>query len=86
MSFAPRSRPFSYNSFRSVGNKRSSTNNDPNYYSFSKYDTISVGYIPLQMQTNFKLWFLIPFAQPSIPNKNDETLFMFYFYKLNTVH
>ena len=37
MSFTPRnrSRPFSYNSFRSVGNKRPSINNDPNYNPFS---------------------------------------------------
>ena len=37
MSFTPRnrSRPFRYNSFRSVGNKRPSTNNDPNYNPFS---------------------------------------------------
>ena len=37
MSFTPRnrSRPFSYKSFRSVGNKGLSTNNNPNYNPFS---------------------------------------------------
>ena len=37
MSFTPRnrSRPFSYNSFRSAGNKKPSTNNNSNYNPFT---------------------------------------------------